>query len=99
MTNFNLSNLLARTLACTVTVFAVAFGSAFAQAADSSAHDAHDAHEADANLHVILAEILNASSVLKSEPQSAVGLPRIHGALETYAYYFNHPDWSTEHDH
>ncbi|MDO8272855.1 MAG: hypothetical protein Q7U82_13225 [Gammaproteobacteria bacterium] len=170
MTSFKLPTLIARTLACTVTVFAVASGSAFAQAADSSAHDAHDAHEAhsstlnldqgerwetdeplrkgmleirhavekasldfstgalsaqqaeeltlvidenvnfiieqcklepeaDANLHVILAEILNASSVLKSEPQSAVGLPRIHGALESYAYYFNHPDWSTEHDH
>ncbi len=55
--------------------------------------------EADANLHVILAEILSASNALKSKPQSADGLPRIQGALENYAHYFNHPDWAAAHEH
>ncbi len=173
MLSFKLPGLIANTLACAVTICAVASGSAFAQAVDAHAHDQHDSHsghqaqsatlnlnqgerwetdeplrkgmleirdavnkasahsgtgklsaqqaeeltvaidesvdfiieqcklepEADANLHVILAEILTASGVLKSEPQSMDALPRIHGALENYAHYFNHPDWAAAHEH
>ncbi len=55
--------------------------------------------EADANLHVILAEILSASGALKSEPHAEDALARIHGALENYAHYFNHPDWAAAHEH
>ncbi len=173
MLNFKLPGLIANTLACAVTLCAVASGSAFAQAVDAHAHDQHDSHsghqaqsatlnlnqgerwqtdeplrkgmleirqavekagtdsgtgelsalqaeeltlaldgsvdfiieqcklepEADANLHVILAEILSASGALKSEPHAEDALARIHGALENYAHYFNHPDWAAAHEH
>jgi hypothetical protein len=49
--------------------------------------------EADAVLHVLLAELLQGAAALREAPQSAEGLPRIHGALQDYPRYFDHPGW------
>jgi len=48
---------------------------------------------ADANLHIILGQILAAASALESDPLSAQGLPAITAALADYGHYFNHPGW------
>jgi hypothetical protein len=49
--------------------------------------------EADANLHVILAQLLSASSQLEASPMSAEGMPKLKAALENYGHYFNHVGW------
>lgn len=54
------------------------------------------APEADANLHSILAMLLEGTAKLEAEPMSADGLPALHGALETYAHYFNHVGWQSD---
>jgi len=51
------------------------------------------APEADANLHIILGQILAATSALESDPLSPLGIPAITAALEDYGHYFNHPGW------
>lgn len=51
------------------------------------------APEADANLHVLLGQLLAAASTLESAPFSPQGLPAIESALEDYGHYFNHPGW------
>jgi hypothetical protein len=53
------------------------------------------APEADANLHVILAEIIAGSDLMKgkSKVKARDGAVRIIGALETYPKYFEHPGW------
>ena len=48
---------------------------------------------ADANLHILLGQILAAASALESEPFSAQGLPAIEAALNEYGHYFQHPGW------
>jgi hypothetical protein len=49
--------------------------------------------EADAVLHVLLSELLQGAAALRGTPQSVEGLPRIHGALQDYPRYFDHPGW------
>lgn len=49
--------------------------------------------EADANLHIILAQLLAAAAQLETSPLSAEGLPKLNEALETYGHYFNHSGW------
>jgi hypothetical protein len=51
--------------------------------------------EADANLHVILAEIIAGSDRMKgkSKAKAREGAVKIIGALETYPEYFDHPGW------
>lgn len=48
---------------------------------------------ADANLHGILAMLLEGSAALEAAPLSPAGLPALQGALETYGHYFNHAGW------
>jgi hypothetical protein len=48
---------------------------------------------ADAVLHVLLAELLQGTATLRKAPASREGLPRIHGVLQDYPRYFDHPGW------
>ena len=50
--------------------------------------------EADANLHVIINDLLTGASLLTTEGQSDEGLARLHHALSEYPRYFNHPNWT-----
>lgn len=58
---------------------------------------------ADANLHGILAMLLEGSAALEAAPLSTAGLPALQDALETYGHYFNHAGWQgdehAEHAH
>jgi hypothetical protein len=51
--------------------------------------------EADANLHVILADIIAGSDLMKGQDKakSRDGAVRIMAALETYPKYFDHSGW------
>jgi hypothetical protein len=51
--------------------------------------------EADANLHVILADIIAGSDLMKGQDKakSRDGAIKIMAALETYPKYFEHPGW------
>ena len=49
--------------------------------------------DADATLHVLLGQLLEAAAAIKTDPHSAKGMPRIHATLETYPRYFSHPGW------
>lgn len=48
---------------------------------------------ADAVLHVLLADLLQGTATLRKAPASPEGLPRIHGVLQDYPRYFDHPGW------
>ena len=48
---------------------------------------------ADAVLHVLVAELLQGTATLRKAPASPEGLPRIHGVLQDYPRYFDHPGW------
>lgn len=54
------------------------------------------APEADANLHGILAQLLQGSAALEAAPLSSEGLPALREALESYGHYFNHEGWQGE---
>lgn len=51
--------------------------------------------EADANLHVILADIIAGSDLMKgnSKAKAREGAVKVIGALEAYPEYFDHPGW------
>ncbi|HEY9898792.1 MAG TPA: hypothetical protein V6D00_06385 [Pantanalinema sp.] len=49
--------------------------------------------KADANLHVLVADMLGAAEALETSPTSKDGLPRLRHALERYPRYFSHPGW------
>ena len=49
--------------------------------------------DADATLHVLLGQLLEAAAAIRTDPHSAKGMPRIHATLETYPRYFSHPGW------
>jgi hypothetical protein len=51
--------------------------------------------EADANLHVILAELIAGSDLMKgkSKAKAREGAVKVIGALEAYPEYFDHPGW------
>jgi len=51
------------------------------------------APEADANLHVIINDLLIGASLLGTDDQSDEGLARLHHTLGEYPRYFNHPNW------
>lgn len=48
---------------------------------------------ADATLHVLIARMLSAASMLRADPASAEGLPRLREVLHDYPRYFDHPGW------
>lgn len=52
--------------------------------------------EADANLHLIVAELVQAADTLqgKNGKEPAVGASRALRAVHMYATYFDHPGWS-----
>jgi hypothetical protein len=51
--------------------------------------------EADANLHVLLGDIVSGVERMKGtdRAQSRAGAVQIVGALQTYPKYFDHPAW------
>lgn len=49
--------------------------------------------DADATLHVLLGQLLEAAAAIRINPHSDNGMPRIHAALETYPHYFSHSGW------
>jgi hypothetical protein len=49
--------------------------------------------QADANLHLLLARIMDAAAALRSDAQAEAGLVRLLEALEAYPHYFDHPGW------
>jgi hypothetical protein len=51
--------------------------------------------EADANLHLILADIIAGSDLMKgkSKAKARQGAVKLIGAIETYPEYFDHPGW------
>jgi hypothetical protein len=51
------------------------------------------APKADATLHVIIADLLSGSGMLKAEPASRTGSSLLVQALRRCADYFAHPDW------
>jgi len=53
---------------------------------------------ADANLHIILAQMLSAAAQVKASPSSDEGMPALNKALEDYGHYFNHAGWQGD-DH
>jgi len=49
---------------------------------------------ADANLHVIINDLMAGAALLTIDGPSGEGLVRLRHALEAYPRYFNHPNWS-----
>lgn len=49
---------------------------------------------ADANLHVIINDLLASASLLTAGDQSGEAIEKLHHALSAYPRYFNHPNWS-----
>jgi hypothetical protein len=52
-------------------------------------------HKADANLHVIIEEILEGVEAMKGEEKKSprAGAGKVVGALNEYGKYFDHPGW------
>lgn len=50
--------------------------------------------EADANLHVLITELLTGAARLASNPAAGDGIEQITRALRHYPVYFNHPGWA-----
>jgi hypothetical protein len=49
---------------------------------------------ADANLHLLITELMTGSAVVAADPQSREGAMKLIHALAEYPGYFNHPNWS-----
>jgi len=52
--------------------------------------------EADAQLHVVVAELIAGADAMKSAKDGKAGragLVKVDGALKSYATYFDHPGW------
>ncbi|HRQ64158.1 MAG TPA: hypothetical protein PKZ76_04715 [Xanthomonadaceae bacterium] len=49
--------------------------------------------EADANLHLLLAQMMGASAALRHGDNSGEGLVRLLAALDAYPRHFDHPGW------
>lgn len=49
--------------------------------------------KADASLHGLIAELLQAADALSKQPMSDAGMPRIKKVLTQYPDYFDHPGW------
>jgi hypothetical protein len=55
------------------------------------------APDADAQLHIVVAEIIAGADAMKGarDPVTGrAGLVRVDGALKSYAKYFDHPNWT-----
>jgi hypothetical protein len=51
---------------------------------------------ADAQLHLVIGQMLSAADALAKDPSSAEGMPRLHQAVQIYGDHFEHPGL---HDH
>lgn len=51
------------------------------------------APETDAQLHMVLGEILEATKALKTKEGQVAGAERLTGALKAYGSHFEHPGW------
>ena len=51
--------------------------------------------EADAQLHVVLAEILEGVDAMRVGPDRLGGARRVVRALEAYGRHFDHPNWTS----
>jgi hypothetical protein len=49
--------------------------------------------EADAQLHVVLAEIVAGTEAMRSGSDRMGGAMRVIQAIEAYGRHFDHPDW------
>lgn len=50
---------------------------------------------ADAQLHILLAALIQGSATMQSDQNPRQGAMRIVQALDTYGEYFAHPDWKS----
>lgn len=48
---------------------------------------------ADANLHLLITEMVEGSAMVAANPSSKEGLMKLTHALAEYPVYFDHPDW------
>jgi phosphoglucomutase len=51
--------------------------------------------EADAQLHIVLGEMLEGVNAMRSGKNPADGAERVARALEAYALHFEHPGWAS----
>jgi hypothetical protein len=49
--------------------------------------------EADAQLHIVLVDIVEGADAIRSGPDRLAGAMRIIQAIEAYGLHFDHPDW------
>jgi hypothetical protein len=54
--------------------------------------------KADANLHVVLGRLGQASATLKQNPAAPQAVEEVAAALDLYGQYFDHPGWEPIHD-
>ncbi|MEO6875871.1 MAG: hypothetical protein ABI222_13720 [Opitutaceae bacterium] len=50
---------------------------------------------ADANLHLIINDLMAGAALLTTEGRSAEGLAKLRHALSEYPRHFNHPNWES----
>jgi hypothetical protein len=50
--------------------------------------------DADAQLHIVLGEILEGMAAMRSGESASDGAARVARALEAYAAHFDHPGWA-----
>ena len=50
--------------------------------------------EADAQLHLIIAELMEGSTAMESKANARDGVVKVMGAIESYVTYFDDPDFS-----
>jgi len=50
---------------------------------------------ADANLHLIINDLMTGAALLTTDGRSAEGLAQLRHALSEYPRYFNHPNWES----
>ena len=48
---------------------------------------------ADANLHVLITELMQGAAMVSSNPPSHEGVAKLVHALSAYPKYFDHPNW------
>jgi hypothetical protein len=51
--------------------------------------------KADANLHLVLAELMQGAAALKEQKTPAAAYARIKQSLDLYGQYFDHPGWAS----
>lgn len=55
---------------------------------------------ADANLHILLSQLIAANSAMKTDANAVASLAQMQAALDAYPKYFNHPEWQAkDHNH